>query len=171
VKLSESPYLKNRRLEDIIAAIQAMGVNPWAGSKDWGKKLGDPLSADTWDAIFSQHPEFFRRSEGWATLRWRYTYDKTYNAPKHRDLSAEEINQLTPDEKENLTHKPLTADQIETLIKTAIELHSRAIAYQEEMRWWKPVWISGLLAVLGALIGALATFGGVYLTYLASRSP
>lgn len=160
----KSPYLEDRRLEDLIAAIQVLGVNPWGGSQDWSTKLDKPLSGGNWNEIFLQHPEFFRISGGWISLRWRYTYDKTYDARKHRELTDAELAKLTPDDKEKLTHKPLEAPQIETLINTAIELHSHAIAQQEEMRWWKPIVISSGFALLGAILGALATLGGVYLT-------
>ena len=48
--------------------------------------------------------------------------------------------------------------QIEALMKTAVELHSRAIAQRQENRWWLPI-ISALAAAifgfLGAIVGAL----------------
>jgi len=163
----KSPYLEDRRLEDLIAAIQVMGVNPWGGSKDWSTKLDKPLSGNNWNDIFLQHPEFFRISGGWISLRWRYTYDKTYDVKKHRELTDAELAELTPTDRDNLTHKPLEASQIETLINTAIELHTHAIAQQEEMRWWKPILIPSGLALLGAILGALATLAGVYLTIYA----
>jgi hypothetical protein len=165
METKKSPYLKDRRLEDLIAAIQVMGVNPWGGSKDWSTKLDNPLSDNKWNDIFLQHPEFFRKSGDWIGLRWRYTYDKTYDGKKHRELTDAELAELTPADRENLTHKPLEASQIETLINTAIELHSHAIAHQEEMRWWQPVLIPSGLALLGTILGALATLGGVYLAY------
>jgi ABC-type phosphate/phosphonate transport system permease subunit len=171
MQAGKSPYLKDGRLSDIIAAIQAMGVYPWAGRKEWEKTLDTAKSAENWKDLFSEHPEFFRLSGEWTTLRWRYTYDKTYDARSHRELNAEEIDKLLPDEKDKLTHKPLDAGQIEALIRVAIELHSRAIAQEQEGRWWKPVWITALMGFLGALIGALAALGGAYLVYLASLSP
>lgn len=79
MKPSKSPYLKDRRLADIIAAIQALSVYPWAGSKKWDEKLGEPLSAKNWESLFLEHPEFFRLSGEWTTLRLRYTYSQTYD--------------------------------------------------------------------------------------------
>src|SRR5688572_32689712 len=99
----KSPYLEDRRLEDLIAAIQVMGINPWAGSQDWSKKLDTPLSGDNWKDILTQHPEFFRISRDFITLRWRYTYDKTYDAKKHRELADAELAALTPTDKDILT--------------------------------------------------------------------
>ena len=88
--MKKSPYLDNDlRLSDIIAAIQAMGSYPWFARKleDWKTKLGEPQSADTWVIIFKKHPEFFRvADEGWASLRWRFAYDKTYDAKAGKEL-------------------------------------------------------------------------------------
>jgi len=47
----------------------------------------------------------------------------------------------------------LENEQVETLIKTAIELHSRAIAHEQEKRWLIPL----LFALLGIVLGAILT--------------
>lgn len=88
------------------------------------------------------------------SLRWRHAYDRTYDANKGKELTGDEIDKLSPDAKADLTRKLLTADQIEALLKTAIELHSRAIATQEESRWWIPIIASFIGGILGAIIGA-----------------
>ncbi len=43
------------------------------------------------------------------------------------------------------------SDQIEALMKTAIELHSREVAHQQERRWLTPL----LFALLGIILGAV----------------
>ena len=161
MKKGTSPYLNNQwRLSDVIAAIQALGSYPWASRKvdKWTKKLGDTRSAGCWDQIFEEHPEFFRLNEDWGSLRWRHAYDRTYDAELGRELRAEEIERMSDEEKRNLTRKPLEAGQIEALMKTAVELHSRAIAQRQENRWWLPI-ITALAAAifgfLGAIVGAL----------------
>lgn len=160
MKKGRSPYLENdRRLSDVIAAIQAMGSYPWFARKleDWKKKLGEPQSADSWGTIFKEHPEFFRLSdEGWGSLRWRYAYDKTYDARAGKLLTDEEKERLSPQQRDALTRKPLDAAQIETLLKTAIELHSRAIAHKQETRWWVTVLLALLAAIFG-LLGAVVS--------------
>jgi len=165
MKKGKSPYLESQwRLADIVAAIQAMGAYPWAQRKveGWVCSLGDPLSAKNWLEIFEQHPEFFKSDGEWVSLRWRRAYDSSYDAKANRELNAEEIEKLTPEERRQLTRKPLTSDQIEVLLKTAIEMHSRAIAQQQEGRWWVPVWLPALSGLIGAILGALATFAGAY---------
>lgn len=136
-----SPYLSNsRRLADILAALQVMGAYTFSSRKydSWVEKLGEPLSAASWDLIFAEHPEFFRVSGEWVSLRWRHGYDRTYSHEQARDLAHDEIAGLTDDQRGKLTRKPLTSDQIEALMKTAIELHSRAVAHQQERRWLTP---------------------------------
>jgi len=62
MKSKMSPCLaSDRRLADIIAAIQVMGAYPWVSRKvdRWPEKLGKPLSAQGWNTVFIEHPEFF----------------------------------------------------------------------------------------------------------------
>jgi hypothetical protein len=152
VSRSESPYLSHsRRLADVLAAIQVLGAYTFASLKyeSWVEKLGDPQSAMGWNFIFAEHPEFFRVSGEWVSLRWRHGYDRTYSHEQARDLTHTEISNLTDDERGKLTRRPLTPDQIEALMKTAIELHSREVAHQQERRWPTPL----LFALLGTILG------------------
>ena len=161
-KPEPSPYLvKNGRLADVIAALQALGSYEWASRKveRWHEKLGDPRSAEDWSEIFEAHPEFFRLNGDWASLRWRHAYDRVY-VPGERELSSVEVEQMSKaDKDEQLSRRPLTSNQIQALMTTAIDLHSRSIAHQQEVRWWVAyatqvsVAVFGLLGVaLGALL-------------------
>lgn len=150
----KSPYLENDwRLADVIAAIQVMGAYPWASRKvdRWSHKLGKPLSAEDWSTVFSEHPEFFRLNEGWASLRWRHGYDRTYDPEKGKELTDAERDALDQTERGSLTRRPLSAEQIEALMKTSVELHSRAIAHAQEKRWLTPL----LFALLGVVVGGV----------------
>jgi hypothetical protein len=158
-----SPYHADfRRLTDVIAALQAMGAYRKASLpiEEWKRRLKDPSSASDWKTVFSEHPEFFvvgedPRTHGhYALLRWRHSNDRVFDPEAQRELSAIERGNLKPDELERLTAKPLAAEEIQTLLETAIELHVRAIAHAEEHRWLTPL----LFTLLGAIIGAL--FGG-----------
>jgi hypothetical protein len=114
--------------------------------EDWPKTLRDPLGDDQWENIFREHPEFFVLADDkdgtrWASLRWRRAYDKTLD-PK----TGEELR------------KPLEADQVEALMKIAAELHSRAIAQEQQKRWWIPLFAaiaSFVGGILGAALGAI----------------
>jgi hypothetical protein len=138
-----------------------LGVYPWASREveDWSRKLGEPLSADSWSNIFREHPEFFRlNAKGWASLRWRHGYDRTFDVEHGRDVSSDEITALSGTQKEQLTRKPLEASQIEALLKTAVEFHSRTIAQEQERRWLTPLifgLMGSLLALLGTILGVI----------------
>lgn len=163
MKTSKSPYLENNwRLADVIAAIQVMGSYPYASRvvNSWAEKLGVPLSADSWSHIFKEHPEFFRLSDDdWASLRWRHAYDKNYDAESGKELTREEKEDLPKEAQTNLSRKVLTADQVEALLNTAIELHSRAVAVQQESRWLVPIIASFIGGILGAILGAVLKGG------------
>jgi hypothetical protein len=154
----KSPYLKDFRLADIIGAIQVMGNYPFASRKvdDWLKSLGKPMSASDWASIFKQHPEIFRfTSNGWVSLRWRHGYFRTFNPKRGCDLTESERTSLSTEQQEDLTHRPLTSDQIEVLINTGLNFHARAIAHEQERRW--------LVPLLFGLLGAVLAFGGAVL--------
>ena len=165
MKSTKSPYLKENRLADVVAAIQVMAVYPWASRQvdAWTKKLGDTLSADRWSTVFREHPEFFRlTSDGWASLRWRHGYDRTFNANQRKELSESEYAGLNDVEKKELTRRPLMADQIEALLKTAVEFHTRAIAHQQERRWLLPLLFAlgaALLTAFGTILGSILKSG------------
>ena len=154
----ESPYLKHSaRLGDVIGAIQVLGSTPWHAimPKHWDDFLGKASStADgKWDEILKEHTEFFRIEEnGDAALRWRAAYHCNFNPRTFREYSPEEREALSEEEKKKLHRKPLTPEQIETLIRSATELHARALARLQDVRWWIPLavgLIGGLLAGLG----------------------
>ena len=157
--MKKSPYLEHEyRLPDVIAALQIMGSYCWASRKveNWAEKLGSPSSSDNWSDVFRQHPEFFRLNEnGWASLRWRHGYDRNYDAKKEREVNDVELSELSDPEKEELTRRPLSAEQIEALINTAIKLHNRAIAHAQENRWLMPL----LFGLLGIILGAVLQGG------------
>ena len=158
----KSPYLKDYRLADIVGAIQVMGIYPWASRKaeDWHKSLGEPLSSDTWPVIFREHPEFFRlTSKDWASLRWRHSYFQTFDPKQGCELTESQRAALASAERGALTHKPLTPDQTEALMKTAVEFHTHAIAHEQERRWLSPL----LFALLGAVLAFAGAILGAYI--------
>jgi hypothetical protein len=170
MKSKLSPYLAHEgRLADIIAAIQVMGTYPKFASREpqkWEDKLDKPISAASWAEICNEHPEFFRLRESngsdrrWASLRWRWALDEDYDPDEGRSLSLDEIRRLTEQQRRKLTRAPLESSQIETLIDTAISLHTRAIEYERQKQWWVPVVIPAITALIGAGLGFVGAWLG-----------
>ena len=156
-KNRETPYTDNaNRLADVIAAIQVMGTYKFykLDFAGWADRIGgDETKGEYWKAIFEQHPEFFRLDSGRmrASLVWRRNYQKLYDVDKEEKITREEYKVLTPDQKGRISRNPLTNSDISTLVNTAINLHSREIENKKDSRWW----ISGVIGLLGVIIGAI----------------
>ena len=157
----ESAYLRHpNRLGDVVAAIQLLAtfryyqrpVDSWADV--FGK---GPDSAEDWGTVFREHPEFFLVGKGGGkavvSLAWRRAYPRLYHTRQSRELSWDERGQLPESEARYISRRPLSEEQVQTLINTAVELHGRAIAHSQEARWWIPVGT----ALLGVMVGALVT--------------
>jgi hypothetical protein len=163
--MNHSPYLLHQgRLADVIAAIQVLGSHLWDSReiKDWKKNIGEkPLSANEWETIFMDHPEFFGKdiSDGRELyfLRLRRAYEQTVDTKTQRELPEQELAQYKAHDSynpDNLARRALTPNQIEALIKAAVELQVRAAAFEDRKRWWWTTLLSAALSFLGALSGA-----------------
>lgn len=159
----QSPYLANAdRLADVIAAIQVMGTYKFY-KLDF-KKWADRISADEtksayWQKVFTEHPEFFRldTKREKASLVWRRQYPKRFNTDTAKEITKEEFDALNNDGKLKISRIPLESDTIESLIKTAVDMHSRALQHQQDKRWWIPLTVSFVGGLIGAIIGAYAS--------------
>jgi hypothetical protein len=172
--IEESPYLKHSsRLADIITAIQVMGSYQRRASRrieKWEERLGSPVSADSWNEIIKGHPEFFRTREEkdeedkikktLVSLNWRWSFDKNYAPKLNKSLNENEIkkNEAKPkDDRTPITKRPLETSQIDTLINTAIKLHESAHLHKSQKRWWIPVVVPALTAIIGTVLGFSAS--------------
>lgn len=160
----KSPYLIDHRLADVLAAIQVMGSTVWDSRpiENWTPHLGDrPQSAQTWNALFDEHPEFFgtREWEGHPLyfLRLRRAYERTVDPVSLKEISNEKLEDLkAKGEYANakLARRSLAPSQVEALMKTAIELQVRAAALADRARWWVPL-AAAVLGFGGAVLGSL----------------
>ncbi len=166
------PYLRQGRLADVIAAIQVMASakRPEGKIKDWAWELDrsrDSRTVARWNGVFNEHREFFityhlqNEEELKAALRWRYVF-KNLDAETGQEYTPAEIAKLPDDQRKLLTTKPLTGEQIQTLLNTAIGLHTRAIEELGAKRWWVPL-IAAFLGFGGAIAGSvLSTLLGLH---------
>ena len=128
------------------------------GLDEWEKQLGQPCTPGGWRQVFMEHPEFFRfhdePAKTWAAMRWRWALDRDYDPASGRSLSFDELQTASKEQRERLTRPPLTPEQIETLMSTAVKLHATAIERARHARWWIPVVIPAITTIVGILLGA-----------------
>ena len=188
--MAKSQYLEKDRLAHVIAAIQILGVSDcasgtvdrWAAELEASEELTPKqiehasvrfVERKKWQTIFEQHPEFFKsyttRGEPRVALRWRYA--QIVNGHGKPNGQAEEGAEAKDESKTNggydltkVPTRPLTADQIQVLIKTAIELHGRETEAARPSDWFR----TPLMTVVGALVGSVT--GGVIVAMLAGSS-
>ena len=159
---TKSPYLSDpNRLADVIAAIQVMATYKFykLEFKGWADRIsGDESQARRWQTVFEDHPEFFRLDSARqrASLVWRRQHQKRYDVDSEQSNSNVTYDGLTDSQRERVSRNPLGISEISTLIQTAIDLHSRALEYKRELRWWVPA----LTGLAGAVIGAVAAVVG-----------
>jgi hypothetical protein len=157
-------YLKPGRLANVIAAIQVMASaeRPEGEIENWAYTLDrnrEEKTINKWTGVFQEHPEFFLTyrlesdSKLKAALRWRYAF-KTYDSATGKEYKPAEIDALPPETRKLLTTKPLTGDQVETLLNTAIGLHTRVLEAINSRRYWIPMF-AAVLGFVGAVLGAL----------------
>ena len=160
--IKQSPYLANAdRLADVIAAIQAMGTYKFykLDFTKWADRISADESKSTyWQRVFTEHPEFFRldTKREKAYLVWRRQYPKRFNTDTAKEITKEEFEALDDQKKLKISRNPLEPDTIEALIKTAIDMHSRALQHKQDKRWWIPLVVSFSGGLIGAIIGNLA---------------
>jgi hypothetical protein len=184
--MAKSHYLEKDRLANVIAAIQILGVadRSWGTLQRWVAELeaSEELTPDQldqmpvkfaerkkWATVFEQHPEFFKvytvRGEQRVLLRLRYA--QSVNSHKHDEFAAlaNLVKEKTESAKaesteDNTTSKPLTPDQMQVLIGTAMNLHDRAVEAERPPDRFRPF----LMATIGAVLGTLA--GGCIIVLL-----
>lgn len=159
--MTRSPYLIEGRLADIIGAIPVLSAYDKYASRgldQWREKLGKPCAEGGWRQVFEEHPEFFRLHDKdqktWAAMRWRWALDEDYDPELGRSLSSGEMKAASKAQRDRLTRPPLTPEQIETLMSTAVKLHATAIERARQARWWIPVVIPAITTIVGVLLGA-----------------
>ena len=156
--MRKSPYLKAQRLADVIAAIQVMSTYKFykLDFAGWSMRItGVESNADYWKKVFVEHPEFFRLNseQQRVSLVWRRSYPRNFHVDMLQVLSSEQVKNLPENERATrLSRAPLTNGDTATLISTAVDLHSRAIASEQEKRWLFPSLITILAVFLGAIL-------------------
>lgn len=127
----DSKYLKDGRLEDVLALLQVLALDKDSHRSESGLKeeLSEkPKSAVTWFELAQDHQEFFRVVES-----------KKFPI----SLVLRHVSDPTRDKR-----PPLSPEQTQSLLSTAIELHDRQLKRSQRWTVLIPIWV----AVIGALV-------------------
>ena len=133
----DTKYLKDGRLEDILALLQVLALDKDSHRSEAGlaTELSEkPQSAGSWIALAQEHQEFFRVVES----------KKFPVSLVLRHVSDPEQNK----------RPPLSPEQTQSLLNTAIELHDRQLKRSQRWTVLIPIWL--------AVIGALATLAKLW---------
>jgi len=130
-------YRKDDRLADVLALLQMLALDRDDRSSEQEVKteLGSARSGHRWTTIAEEHPEFFR-------VRPPNPNDPESNADNKTRLSLLARHAL-PRERRDL----FPIDFVETLIKTAIDLHDREVTRYDK-RWLYVALIAAAAAVI-----------------------
>jgi hypothetical protein len=133
-------YLIPRRLEEVLALIQVLGLDEEytrRSEKSLERDLqGKPRSAENWKELAKQHPEFFRVNE-------KHEFPISLVA---RDVSARNADGR---------RLPLSVDFVQELLKTAREMHSIQLKRQERWTVYLPVWGAFVTGFFGLIATAV----------------
>ena len=133
----DSRYLKEGRLEDVLAMLQILALDKDSHRSESGLKaeLSDkPKSAETWLSLAQEHQEFFR-----VVVSKRFPVSLV-------------LRHASDPEKDK--RPPLSPEQAQSLLSTAIELHDRQLKRSQRWTVLVPIWV--------AVIGALVTLAKVW---------
>ncbi|MEO1224520.1 MAG: N-carbamoyl-L-amino acid amidohydrolase [Pseudomonadota bacterium] len=164
--MRDSPYLEPCRLGDVIAAIQVLAYYKFyrLDVAEWAERIsGDRSLAEGLGMVFHDHPEFFQLSTGdrgpKAALVARRSFTRSYDVDAGEGISKAEAMKRRDDADawSRLSRRPLTPDETAVLIRTAIDMHSRAVEQRSAGRWWVP--LAG--AAIGFAGGIASTALGV----------
>lgn len=131
-------YIKDGRLEDVLALIQVLALDKASHRSENGLKTelpAKPVSAQSWLELAKEHPEFFRVVE-------RKTHSISLVA---RHVSEESGEKKRP---------PLSPENAQALLNVAIDLHDSQIRRNQRWIVLIPIWV----AVLGGFFLLLREF-------------
>lgn len=134
-----SKYLKDGRLEDVLALVQVLALDKASHRSEEGLQSelpARPSSSESWFQLAKEHQEFFRVVGG----------KKNPISLVTRHVS-EEVAEKRP---------PLSPEHTQALLNSAIELHDRQIRRSQRWTVLIPIWVAiigGAVVILKMLLG------------------
>ena len=174
--MKDSPYLEPCRLGEVIAALQVLAAYKFYRLEvaAWAERIAaDGADPAALEALFRDHPEFFQLTgagkDARACLVARRSFTRSYDVDDYVEVTKETAmtRRDDPEAWSRLSRRPLTPEETAVLLRTAIDLHSRAVEQRQAGRWWVPLasaaigFAGGIAsAVAGVLIGLTMGGGG-----------
>lgn len=152
-----NPYLKEKRLADVIAAITTLGTYKFykLDVAHWGDRIGGAHTPPAhWQVLFEEHPEFFRLTfdKKRVSLVWRRQFPRNFLVDAEPEVSPD--HEIDGSNGGEVSRRPLSPTELTELIGVAIKLHDRALEQQKANGWWIPLAAAGM-SFAGALLGVL----------------
>lgn len=152
-----NPYLKEKRLADVIAAITTLGTYKFykLDVDHWADRIGGAhMPAAHWQVLFEEHPEFFRLTfdKKRVSLVWRRQFPRNFLVDAEPEVSPDD--KIDGSSEDRVSRRPLSPTELTELIGVAIRLHDRALEQKKASGWWIPLVAAGL-SFVGALLGGL----------------
>jgi len=136
---TDAVYAEPRRLADVMALIQvlALGKRPYRTEAGLLQSLqSPPRSAGKWTEVADDHPEFFRvqhrRDDARVSLVLRHVL------PGDNDEFAE-----------------LGPRYLDSLLRTAVEMHDRQVRRSQRWTYLVPVWVAMIVGSFGLIAAVL----------------
>ena len=91
----------------------------------------------------------------------RRSFTRSYDVDAGKEITREAAMARRDDPAawDRLSRRPLTPEEAAVLIRTAVDLHNRAVEQRQAARWWVPLASAGI----GLLGGVAATLVGISL--------
>jgi hypothetical protein len=141
--VAQRPYTKGSRLSDVLALIQVLSLDRYTHRKESGlieELQGPPSSSQSWTALATEHPEFFRVAK---------------EGDNPVSLVARHV--VTRDDTTGI--KTFPSELVYPLLQTAIDLHDRQVSAAERWTRFIPLWA----ALIGGIFGTLSALGTLWL--------
>jgi hypothetical protein len=189
--MAKSHYLEKDRLANVIAAIQILSASDqatasldrWVAELESMEELSPELldlarvkfaERKKWATVFEQHPEFFKtytvRGEQRVLLRWRYSQSFLPQSKNGANGGSPAAGKEAKegDNRAPLQASPLSPDQIQVLINTAIALHAKELQAERKPERLSPFMIAAAGAALGTVAGGTAVIilGWMQMTHM-----
>jgi hypothetical protein len=146
---SERVYAQPERLADVMALIQvlALGKTTHLTEEELleeGLKTPPRSGEKHWRSVARAHPEFFR-------------VNPDPNKENAVSLIARHAKQKKPGEG---GREPLTPDFVDSLLRSAVDIHDRQVRRSERWTYLVPIWVALLTGIFGLIAVILRGFLG-----------